>query len=418
MLANYWQRLRRFGRNVRLLLVFMATVGFSYFGIYSLLFNLYLLRLGYGPEQIGLINGVGYLAYALSGLPAAALDRRLGSRRSMIAGVWLSALATAVIPVAEWMPAGWQLAWLLAANTLSWLGSTFFMVSRYPFLTAATTPEVRDYAFSVQLALLPLAGFVGSLVGGALPGLFSALLAVGLNHPAPYRYPLLISGLIYFVIALPALGAASDSSPKPGQAHAGSTGAVATSAPYGLIALLSLVMLLRLAGESAGKVFFNVYLDAELLAPISLIGTLSAVGQLVSVPAALATPLAVGRLGKGRTLVWGTLGTAISLLPLALLPHWATAGLGLLGVMASSSITGAALIVYSQESVPPGWRPAMSGAINSAWGLGSGLVAFGGGFVVAGLGYRSLFLMGAAVTLASTLVVWAHLQRSRGRMDT
>ena len=53
---DYLKTLRRFNRNVRLLFVANAILGFVFFGIYALLLNLYLLRLGYGLEDIGLFS--------------------------------------------------------------------------------------------------------------------------------------------------------------------------------------------------------------------------------------------------------------------------------------------------------------------------------------------------------------------------
>ncbi len=64
-------------------------------------------------------------------------------------------------------------------------------------MISATTAEDRDYAFSAFFALVPLGGFVGSLAGGLLPGLFASLLGTSLNIPAPYRYPLMLAALLY-----------------------------------------------------------------------------------------------------------------------------------------------------------------------------------------------------------------------------
>ena len=49
---DYLKTLRRFNRNVRLLFVANAILGFVFFGIYALLLNLYLLRLGYGDAEV------------------------------------------------------------------------------------------------------------------------------------------------------------------------------------------------------------------------------------------------------------------------------------------------------------------------------------------------------------------------------
>ena len=58
---------------------------------------------------------------------------------------------------------------------------------------AVTGDQERDHAFSLQSALWPLAAFVGSLIGGALPVFWSRVLALSLDHPAPYRYTLLVA---------------------------------------------------------------------------------------------------------------------------------------------------------------------------------------------------------------------------------
>ncbi len=83
-------------------------------------------------------------------------------------------------------------------------------------------------------------------------------------------------------------------------------------APYGLIALMALVTAFRFAGRGASLTFFNIYLDTGLHAPTALIGALTAAGQLLSVPAALVTPLLVARWGNSRTLVLGSLGIAVT----------------------------------------------------------------------------------------------------------
>ena len=55
MVAAYWRALRLFSRDVHFYLITAALIGFTVFGgIYAVLLNLYLLRLGYGPPFVGL----------------------------------------------------------------------------------------------------------------------------------------------------------------------------------------------------------------------------------------------------------------------------------------------------------------------------------------------------------------------------
>jgi predicted MFS family arabinose efflux permease len=104
------------------------------------------------------------------------------------------------------------------------------------------------------------------------------------------------------------------------------------------------------------------------------------------------------------------------MLPLALIPHWGAAGLGFMGVAALFSMTTAPIRVYSQEIVSPGWRAAMSGALMMGAGLSASAMALGGGYAIATLGYRSLFLAGAGLTAAGALLFWAYFRVPRGEL--
>jgi MFS family permease len=405
MTTTYLQKLRLFSRDVRLYLISAALAGFSYFGIYVVLFNLYLLRLGYGPQFIGLVNGVSWLPVVVFSLPAGALGRRWGARRAMAAGMILSVAGLGMPPLAEFVPTPLRAVWLLATYSLSGIGWPLWSVNGSPFLMSATSPEERSHAFSMLTALFPLAGFAGSLTGGLLPGLLATVLRVSLDDPAPYRYPLLIAAVLLLPAALALLATG-----EVGGAETQEAVMEAGPAPWGLMVLLAMFAFLRMAGEGATYTFFNVYLDDSLQAATSLIGLLAAVSQLLSGSAALAAPLLISRWGRFRTVVLGPVGAALSLLPLALIPHWGAAGLGFMGVTATSSMTYPAFAVYHQELVPPHRRPTMAGAITTAMGLSGAAVSLGGGYVVAALGYPTFFLIAAGLAAGGALLFWVAIR--------
>lgn len=106
MTTSYIEKLRMLNRDVRLMLAVYATAGFCYFGIITVIRNLYLLRLGYRTEFVGLFNGVSWLVATVSCLPAGAIGARWGSRRVMILGVGLIVVGYALLPLAEWLLPG------------------------------------------------------------------------------------------------------------------------------------------------------------------------------------------------------------------------------------------------------------------------------------------------------------------------
>ena len=184
MVSTHREALSLFNRDVRLVLFSQALIGFTIFGgVYTVLLNLYLLRLGYGPQLIGQVNAVGALSFAFLSMPAGLLANRWGARRSMIVGMIIAALGFGLLPLGEFAPTSAQLTWIMGAYALGVLGNTLFLVCSIPFLTLICPPRLRNHVFSTQVALWPLAGFAGSLCGGLLPGLFSALLSLPENHP-------------------------------------------------------------------------------------------------------------------------------------------------------------------------------------------------------------------------------------------
>jgi MFS family permease len=413
MIAEYWQAIRRFDRDVLLYIASMALLGFAVFGgIYPVLFNLYLLRLGYGPEFVGAVNSVGMLTFAACSLVSGAVGQRLGVRRTMVAGLTLSMLACAALPLVEYVPEGIRAGWLIGTALVRSSGFALNWVNAAPFLMEATRPEERTHAYAVQSAASTLSGFLGSLVAGVLPGWFAGLLGATLDDPAPYRYPLWIAA----ALLAPAVWAIlSIREPEVSQQAAQGEGEGAL--PLGLVAALALSVFLLAAGVGAPRSFYNVYLDDGLQVATATIGTLSAVGQLVASGAALTVPALSARWGHARVYTVASLGIAVGMLPLALIPHWAAAGLGYLGVISLSAITLPVINVYQMELVEARWRTTMSGITSMANGLSWAAITFAGGYVIAAMGYRTLFLVGVGATVVGAaffgICFWRR-QRSNG----
>ncbi|HMR64152.1 MAG TPA: MFS transporter [Anaerolineae bacterium] len=408
MIKAYLQTLKLFSFDARLYLVANTITSISYVGIYVMLFNLYLLRLGYGPEFIGLINAAAQLGVVVFSLPAGLLGRRWNIRRVLVVGLSVGTVGLGLVPLAEFVPSEWQATWLVVIYVFAWLGGTTYMVNSLPFVMSVTGAAERTHVFSVREALAPVSLFAGNLIGGLLPGFLSLSLGSTLADPAPYRYTLFAAAALFGLAPLTLLATSevkgNDTAPLPGAAKPPAR----TPAPIGLMAFLAVVMLLQLAGKSMTDTFLNVYLDVSLHLTPAWIGTLSAVAQLLVIPLALAAPLIMKQWGKGWTIIGGAVGMGFSLLLLALIPHWGGAALGLTSVNALFALTNLAFTLSSQELVSPEWRATMSGAMAMAMGVSRSTLAFGGGYLISLSGFSSLFWVGAGLTLAGALLFWGY----------
>ena len=111
--SAYLQGLERLNRDVRLFMVSALVAGTCYMGLYFLLINLYLLRLGYDIEFIGIFVSTGAFSFAVFSLPAGIAGRHFGSRRPMIFGMSVLMLGLGMLALSAWVPADLRSGWLI-----------------------------------------------------------------------------------------------------------------------------------------------------------------------------------------------------------------------------------------------------------------------------------------------------------------
>ena len=414
-MRDYWNNIQLFNHNVRYFLTATAVHGFVFFGIYSLLLNLYLLRLGYGSEFIGMVNGIGPLMLAIFSLPAGAISRRLGGRRVMMGGYFMTALGLGLLPLSELLPEAIQPAGILFAYALSWAAGAFVIVNFSPFLMGATGEQERNYAFAIQSALFPVAGFVGSLFGGLLPTFFANIADVTLASPIPYRDSLLVAAVIDLLAAV--FIWLTDEPEEETAVAKDPHHKTKSPPPYRLIILFTLVSLCMVSGEWTMRVYFNVYLDTVLSVQTALIGTLSA-GALFMGLFALLSPKAAARWGRQRVVFLGLMGVFVAFLPLIFIEFWLAVGIGYMIMIAAVSLTNPTFLVFSQSVVEPRWRTTIASSIAMSVGLGVAVTSFGGGYIIAGFGFKVLFVLGALVGLLGAAIVWRFLPRGESKTVT
>ncbi len=407
-----------FSRDVRLYLTANALFGFVLFGgIYPLLYNLYLLRLGYNTEFVGLANATGALCFALSSLPSGMLGGRWGSRFTMVVGICVSVAGFGLLSQAELISSGTRDYFILISYSLGVMGIALFIVNGTPYLMGITSPVERDPVFAMQAALMPFSGFVGSMLGGVVPDYLAGVLDVSLAQPVVYRYTL-SAGVLCLIPAVFALLATQDVQVER-KREEGGNGDVsnAPALPLGAIVITSLISVLHVAGEAAARTFFNVYMDKGLNISLSLISVQLAAGQLLAVPAALSLPFFSARLGIRRMVFLVTVFTALFLFFMALVSNWIVAGVCLVGIMAMASLRRSAFAIFHQELVPVRWRTAMSGAIAMMSGVGYSAMALGGGYMIPVAGYSSLFLTGAVLTGMGAFLFWVCFRRDKHQLQ-
>ena len=133
------------------------------FGIFNLVFNLYMSALGFANDVIGLFNALPALALLGIALPFAAMADRIGYRLFLLASGGLAAVASVVLALA-----GARLLAVLAAGSFA-LAATILDVLSGPLLAQVSTDAERVALFAVNQSLAWVATLVGDLLGGIAP---------------------------------------------------------------------------------------------------------------------------------------------------------------------------------------------------------------------------------------------------------
>ncbi|NTV63334.1 MAG: MFS transporter [Oscillochloris sp.] len=168
--------------------------------IADLLFNFYLVSLGYTTATAGLFSTIGRVAGMVLGLPLGMMIDRIGSQRSLLIGL-----------------AAYGLGWLLMLQSRSlWLmipiqlviGGGYILTSSAvtPLLAGVTHEEQRAQIFGWNASATLVVGLAGSALGGILPSLAAGLIHIGPQATGAYRLALVTVVLLSAVAMLPVLG--------------------------------------------------------------------------------------------------------------------------------------------------------------------------------------------------------------------
>ena len=288
-------RPRSFNRNVRSFYLFGLSINAG-MTLYWLLYNLYLLRLSYQEDFIGLVAGMAPLATALLALPTGVLSDRLGRRPFLIASALLLALSQVGLCMSKAPIA------LLAFSFAGGVANAFIWVNHVPFLSDNAHPSRRAEAIVVWSAVQAVVRMLLSLVGGFLPGAMAWLLGSSTELPEPFRYALLLGAACSLVSMVPLLRIQAQADPASVRDRS-ADGEQDAHRPWSVFGVIAATAGLR--GFSMGLTlpFFNVFFEQELHIGPASIGAVFFLSHLVGLPFTFSVPALVRRFGSTLTIL-------------------------------------------------------------------------------------------------------------------
>ena len=419
MNAEYRGNLKSMGRNSWLwLTAWFITMGAVFFGIYNVAYNLYVVRLGFGTRQVGILLSIHTIVLAAVSLPAGILGTRIPVRSQMITALGVLCFGLLALILVPLLPVGSRFIALAGCQTVQGSGLALLITSAVPLYTSFTTQANRALSFSLMSAVEPLGAFAGGVAGGYLPRFFARITGETLDGIGPYRWTLALCVVLLIAAGLSVFQTQTVFEADQPAEESGRNGPDVPrrrrfGIPIALLLVLCVVAATRTQATFYPRWFFNIYVEDTFGGDVSAIGRAMSLAQLAVIPLILAIPLLFRLFGKERCFVLGMKVSVIGAVILGSVPRFAPAALGLLFTNVGFGMSNTVYNQYSQEVVPPFVRSLTMGAVILTQSMGGAGMNLAGGHLVPLIGYRPTFLIAAATGVAAAVVFGAYFRSSR-----
>jgi MFS family permease len=366
--------------------------------IFVLLYNLYLLDLGYREDFLGWVTSAMSVGGIAGTLPAAGIVRRAGLKRTVICG----SAGVAILCALRTAPLGRP--WLIGTAFLAGAISSIWAVSLVPMVAALTNDRNRAMGYSIWSGWGIALGVIVGVVAGSMTGwIRKSGLAAG-DLPARQIALLLGSGTALLspllLVRLPL--------PRAAKSEAN----VFPRSPFVWRFLLAFSV--WNLGIGAFNPFFTAYFSRQLHMSVPRIGFVFSATQFVELGGLLAAPFVLRRFGIVPGIAIIEAGAALGLAILATGPSALGAGIayamyGAFTVMGEPATF--TLLMSRVDSEHRAGASSLSFFVTSASQAASSAVA---GVSIVRFGYRPLLIF-ASLTIA--LAAWLFVRllgESRG----
>lgn len=293
-LKDYGAHLVAFQPNARLYLAYAIIAGIA-MGIFRLLFNFYVLSLGFDEKLLGNLVTTGNLTALLLALPMGYLADYLGRKSSLVSSSIMACLSIGIM--ALWPSVGM----LYAMNILSGAAQSLALVTMSPFLMENSGDHERTYLFSFTSGMQQVSASIGNWIGGYLPSWVASYRNVGSVSSLAYGGAILVVAITLALGVLPLILIK-----MPRLVHEERTVfaplSYASKHPKQLTQLI-LPILITFIGAGLIMPFMNVFYRLQYHQSDQVIGVLFAWGSLAMGLGLLIAPPLAERLGKIQIVV-------------------------------------------------------------------------------------------------------------------
>jgi MFS family permease len=404
--SEYASRVRAFSRNARLYLLNVIIVGAA-MGVFRLLFNFYVLSLGYDQALLGTLITVSSLTALLAALPMGYLADLLGRKNSLlISGTLMSVSIMAIViwPSQEM---------LYAMNVVSGLGQSLAAVTMAPFLMENSGEKERTYLFSFSSGLQMAMASVGNWIGGYLPTWIALNRDVPVISGEAYAGALMVVSLTVALGLIPLLMLRT---PRMARSERSVFAPLAyASKQPALLGKMILPILITSIGAGLIMPFMNVFFRQVHNQPDPVVGSLFAWGSLAMGLGLLIAPPLAERMGKIQLVVATQTLSIPFLIILGFSPIFWMGAFAYYIRLALMNMSGPVYQTFVMEHVEPSARATVASLVSMAWNFGWAFSPTISGYLQVQYGFGPPFLGTIVLYTISTIMYYAFFLRGKPR---
>jgi MFS family permease len=397
VLREYGWHIRLFRPNARLYLINVVIAGAS-MGVFRLLFNFYVLSLGYDEALLGNLVTASSLSALVVALPMGYLADLLGRKLALVFSGFLMVVALVVMVFSPGATV------FLLMNILFGVANSLAAVTMSPFLMENSGQEERTYLFSFSSGLQMASASLGSWIGGYLPSWVGAARGVEATSSQAYGGALLAIAVTYALALIPL---ALLRTPQLEKSERTVFAPITYAARHpGALSKLILPLLLTSIGAGLIMPFMNVFFRQVYHQPDPVIGTLFAWGSLAMGIGLLIAPPLADRLGKIQLVVI-TQGLSIPfLMLLGFAPWFWLSAMAYYIRVALMNMSGPVYQTFVMEHVEPEARSTVASLVSMAWNFGWAFSPTISGWLQVRYGFGPAFMGTILLYALSVILYW------------
>lgn len=400
--AGYRTKLSGFSRNACLFLGYIFLISLSV-GIYEVIFNLYILRLGFREDFLGLMLSLVSVSTGLFSIPAAMFCDRAGRKNTLLLSCLLLLVSFAVLYTTT-------STFLLAFFSILYgVSLSLKIVTASTFMVENSTSYERIHLFSMYYLLYTIGVMLGNLAGGTLPQIFTSSLNLNPTGPVVYQFSLYASLAAVLVSLVPLIFIENKKPALTGKTALFST--LFSTLKSGTIRKLILVNGLIGMGWGLALPYFNVYFDIVLGASSKQIGFIFSLSQVVMMFTLLFVPILTEWLGKVKVVAMVQLSSIPFLLLFTSTPVLTIAAFGYIMRSAIMNMSNPVLSSFNMEVVSEDQRATVNSLIWMSCYTCVGLSTYAGGLMMAHNYYSLPFLLTCILYVVATVLYYLFFEK-------